>query len=80
MSKIVDIAAVGWQAEADIYGEAGEYMAGDRVLDLTVTPLSAGGVEADVIDGDAVVWREWRPTIASAKAAAMAAARRVAAA
>lgn len=77
MGEIIDLAAVDWQREADIYGEAGEYMASDRVLDLAVTPLAAGGARADVIDGDTVVWREWRPTVSGAKAAAMAAARQI---
>jgi len=77
MGGVVNLAAIDWRPEADIYGETGEYVAGDRGLDLAVTPLAAGGVLADVIDGAAVVWREWHPTISSAKAAAMAAARQI---
>lgn len=80
MKGIANIMGIDWEPEVDIYSEVGSYQARDgRLLDLVVTPLAAGGVEVDVIDGDTLAVREWRPTLASAKAAAIAAARRIAA-
>lgn len=61
-------AMMSWEREDEIYGEAAAYVTADQVYDLTVTSMAAGGVEADVVT-DHVIWREWFPTVESAKRA-----------
>uniref|UniRef100_A0A9E7ZX22 Uncharacterized protein n=1 Tax=Bosea sp. NBC_00436 TaxID=2969620 RepID=A0A9E7ZX22_9HYPH len=65
-----------WRREPAIYGETGVYFAAEHLLDLVVTPAATGGVVADVVDADTVIWRGRYPTIRGAKTASIRAARR----
>lgn len=78
MDDIINLTGINWQPEPDICGEVGGYLTnGGRLLELVVTPLGMGGVEVDVVDANIVVFREWRPTMTSAKAAAIVEASRI---
>lgn len=68
--------AHAWQYEPDIRSEVGVYIANGRVLDLVVTPTSAGNVEADVVEAE-VLWRRRFPSIHGAMLASIRAARRI---
>jgi len=64
----------GWERWED-HSEAGGVVVNGKSLDLLVT-ATAGGFEADVIDGAEVVWNGILPDMMTAKAEAIAQARR----
>lgn len=58
-----------WEYESEIFSETALFTSDEIELHLVVTPLEDGGVEADLLKGPDIIWREWMPTVASAKRA-----------
>jgi hypothetical protein len=70
----MEMEILGWEPESD-FGEAGGVVVRGRLFEALVTATTAG-VEADVIDGGKVLWQGILPSVAAAKAEALARARR----
>ena len=63
-----------WETEGDI-GEAAGIVVAGRLLEMMVMPMPEG-VDVDVVDGAEVVWNGVLPDMMTAKAEAIAQARR----
>lgn len=72
-----------WTWDDNVLSETSVYIADDGELyELCLTPLKAGGVDADVLfdtESDVEVFRQWYPTYESAKQAVVKSAATIAA-
>ncbi|MET3614752.1 hypothetical protein ABID16_003089 [Rhizobium aquaticum] len=58
-----------WEPDNDVFGEAAAISAGERFLDLVITP-TASGVVWDVVDGSEIVATGYAEDMTAAKRAA----------